>query len=126
MDTLDTPPSQPPDFGTLLADAGRYWERRRIAYNAILAGVVIVWITVTWPHFRPAFTWLNLLRLAGLGLIANFLYCAAYSVDIPMQLSAGRAGWRNHRWTLWLLGMIFAFVLANYWIADEIYPFVQR
>jgi hypothetical protein len=26
------------------------------------------------------------------------------------------------RWGLWILGTLFAFVLANYWIADEIYP----
>jgi hypothetical protein len=125
MDASSSHSPQPPAFGSLLTDAGRYWERRRITYNAVLAGAVIVWITVTWPHFQPAFSWLNLLRLTVLALIANFLYCAAYFVDIPMQLTGLRDGWRNYRWTLWLLGMIFAFVLTNYWIADEIYPFVH-
>jgi hypothetical protein len=125
MDPSPSHSSQPPAFAALLADAGRYWERRRITYNAVLAGVVIVWVTVTWPHFESAFTWLNLLRLVVLGLIANFLYCAAYFVDIPMQLSAVSAGWRSYRWAIWLLGMIFAFVLTNYWIADEIYPYVH-
>jgi len=125
MNTSQTHPSQPSGFGALLTDAGRYWERRRIIYNVVLGAAVVVWLTVTWPHFQPAFTWLNLLRLTGLALIANLLYCAAYLVDIPMQLSAVGTGWRNRRWTLWLLGTIFAFVLTNYWIADEIYPFVH-
>jgi hypothetical protein len=118
--------SEPPAFGSLLTDASRYWERRRIAYNAVLAAAVAVWLIVTWPHFEPAFTWLNLLRLTGLALIANLFYCAAYLVDLPMQLSIRGAGWRSHRWMLWLLGTTFAFVLTNYWIADEIYPFVRR
>lgn len=125
MDSSPTQSSLPADFGPLLADAGRYWELRRITYNAVLAATVIVWITATWPHFQPAFIWFNLLRLAGLALIANLFYCAAYFVDIPMQLSAVSAGWKSYRWTLWLLGTILAFVLTNYWIADEIYPFVR-
>jgi hypothetical protein len=108
-----------------LEDAGRYWERRRIPYNAILTGVVVAWIMATWPHFRPALAWRNLLPLLGLAGIANLCYCAAYLVDIPMQLSALGARWRNRRWTLWLAGMIFAFVLTNYWIADEIYPYIH-
>jgi hypothetical protein len=28
-------------------------------------------------------------------------------------------------WILWLMGMLFAIVFENYWIADEIYPFVR-
>lgn len=125
MNASPTLPSEPLRFRPVLADAGRYWERRRITYNAILAGVVVVWVMSTWPHFRPAFTWPTLLPLLGLAGIANLFYCAAYLVDIPMQLSAFANGWRNRRWTLWALGMIFAFVLTNYWIADEIYPFVR-
>jgi hypothetical protein len=117
--------SQPSDFGALFRDAGRYWERRRILYNAILAGVVAVWIVATWPHFRPAFTRPSLLPLLALAGMANLCYCAAYLVDIPLGLSAFRAGWRNRRWTLWLLGTLLAFVLTNYWIADEIYPYVR-
>jgi hypothetical protein len=125
MNPSDVRASQPSHFGALFADAGRYWERRRIPYNAILAGVVVVWIMATWPHFRPAFTWHTLLPLLALAGMANLCYCAAYLVDIPLELSAFRAGWRKRRWTLWLLGMIFAFVLTNYWIADEIYPYVR-
>ena len=117
MDISRATSPQPSEFGTFLADAGRYWERRRIRYNAVLAGVVIVWVTVTWPTLLP------LLGLAG---IANLCYFAAYLVDLPLQFSSFRDGWRRHRWTLWTLGMAFAFVLTNYWIADEIYPYIGR
>jgi hypothetical protein len=125
MDTSSAGPSRRWHFGALLTDARVYWERRRVTYNAVLAAAVAVWLIATWPHFQPALTWPNVLRVVGLALIANLFYCAAYLVDIPMQLSPVGAGWRGYRWTLWLLGMICAFVLTNYWIADEIYPYVR-
>jgi hypothetical protein len=103
----------------------RFWELRRIPYNIVLATVVMVWVSATWPHFRPALNWSSLLLLFILALLANACYCAAYFVDIPMQLSSVSSVWRRGRWGLWLLGMLFAIVLANYWIVDEIYPFVH-
>jgi uncharacterized protein involved in exopolysaccharide biosynthesis len=42
-----------------------------------------------------------------------------------MQLSSLGALWKRRRWILWLAGTAFAVALANYWIADEIYPFVR-
>jgi len=112
----------PAPFRANLADAARFWEKRRVLYNLILAAVTIAWIAFTWPHFRPAMEWPSLLPLTGLALIANFLYCAAYFVDIPMQRSSHTAAWKRYRWALWLIGTLFAFVLTNYWIVDEIYP----
>ncbi len=109
----------------VLGDALRYWEPRRLVYNLVLAAVVVAWLVVTWPHFRPAFRLNSLLFLFVLGLIANVCYCAAYVVDIPLQSSAFGAVWKRRRWGLWLLGTILAVVLANYWIADEIYPYVR-
>jgi len=53
------------------------------------------------------------------------LYCAAYLVDLPMQTSSYRDAWRRRRWTLWLIGTLFAAALTYYWIGDEIYPFVS-
>ncbi len=109
----------------LFADAFRFWELRRLYYNAALLIVVAAWIFVTWPHFRPALTWNSLLIMSVLALFANVLYCAAYLVDIPLQSSPFGKVWRNRRWMLWTLGTIFAILLANYWIGDEIYPFVE-
>jgi hypothetical protein len=115
---------QPPlaSSRTLLADALRFWEPRRIFYNLVLFIVVVAWLMLTWPHFRPAFTLTSLLFLVIMGLLANVCYCAAYLVDLPMQLCAV---WRRWRWALWLLGTLLAILFENYWIVDEIYPFVR-
>jgi hypothetical protein len=40
------------------------------------------------------------------------------------SLSVGHA-LRRQRWGLWVIGTLFAIVFENYWIADEIYPFVR-
>ena len=112
-------------FRAFLTDAIRFWEPRRLIYNLVLAVVVVVWLVASWPHFRPAFTLHSLLLLSILALLANVCYCAAYLVDIPMQgLSVG-GPLRRLRWGLWLIGTLFAIVFENYWIADEIYPYVR-
>lgn len=121
-----SPTLTPPDpFRTLLADALRFWEFRRIIYNLVLSLVVAAWLVLTWPHFRPMLIPHSLLLLVILGLLANACYCAAYFVDIPMQHSTLGSAWKRWRWGLWLLGTLFAILLANYWIVDEIYPFVR-
>jgi hypothetical protein len=107
-----------------LADAIHFWEPRRLVYNFVLTGVVVVWVVASWPHFRPAFALPTLLPMAGLALIANVCYCAAYIVDIPMLYSSNSDVWKRRRWILLLIGTLFAILLENYWIADEIYPFV--
>ena len=112
-------------FRALLADAIRFWEPRRLVYNFVLTAVVVIWLVVTWPHFRVALTPSLLLLPTVLALLANVCYCAAYFVDIPMQRSSLSTVWRRRRWGLWLMGTLFALVVANYWIADEIYPFVR-
>ncbi len=123
----------PPDIGRppagpssgFLADAIRFWELRRIFYNLALASVVLLWVTVSWPHFRPAFTLISLLQLAVLALLANLCYCTAYLVDLPIQGSPLASVWKRRRWALWVVGTLFAILFENYWIADEIYPFVR-
>ncbi len=130
---METPhPTQSQSIGklpagprALLADSIRYWEPRRIVYNLVLAAAVLVWVVLSWPHFRPALTLPSLLLLATLALLANACYCAAYLVDISIQLLSLSTVWKRRRWGLWLLGTLFATLLANYWIADEIYPFVH-
>ena len=70
-------------------------------------------------------TLISLFQLSVLALIANVCYCAAYIVDLPMQFSSPGATMRRGRSTLWVLGTVFAILLENYWIADEIYPYVR-
>ena len=131
METVQTAQSQNlgdssrGSFRQVVTGALRFWEPVRLLYNLVLAAVVIVWIVATWPHFHPALVRSSLPPLAALALIANVCYCAAYLVDIPMQLSPLRSVWRRRRWALWLAGMLIAILLANYWIADEIYPFIH-
>ncbi len=114
--------SAPPSFREVFSDALRYWEPKRIGYNGILSVVVLGWVMFTWPHFRSEFTWSSLLALFVLAVLANVCYCAAYLVDVPVQYSAFRDGWRRRRWVLWLVGVMFAAAITYFWMADEIYP----
>lgn len=111
-----------PRLREILADAARYWEPRRLGYNALLGAIFLGWVVFTWPHFRGAFTLSALGALTVLALLANACYCAAYLVDIPLQYSPLRAAWRGRRRVLWLAGAILAAALTCYWVADEIYP----
>jgi hypothetical protein len=109
----------------ILAGAARFWEPRRLVYNFLLAAVAVVWVAGTWPHFRQAFTLHSLLLLSVLALLANLCYCSAYLLDVSMQPSAPSSAWFLSRRIIWVLGTVLAIVLENYWIADEIYPFVR-
>ena len=127
MENLDTNPQS--GFGRSIgpfhgpfADALRYWEPRGLAYNLVLIAVTFAWVAGTWPHFRPALTLSSLPPMAVLALLANVCYCAAYIVDIAMLHSSVAAVWGRRRWILWLVGTLFAILLASYWIVDEIYP----
>lgn len=115
----DTPPGS---FRQSLAVAARFWEPRRIAYNAVLCVIVAAWMAATWPHFRDALSLFHLGQMLVLALLANVCYSAAYLVDLAAQLSALSAVSQKTRWALWIAGTLFAILLANYWIADEIYP----
>jgi hypothetical protein len=105
-----------------IREAPRFWERARVLYNAILTLVVLLWIVLTWPHFRPSLTLGAFEAMAVLALLANLCYSAAYVAEFFMQALLPIVHWRRFRKILWILGMLFALVLENYWIADEIYP----
>jgi hypothetical protein len=109
-----------------LLSAARFWEQGRILYNAILTLIVLLWLVLTWPHFRPALTLGSLEAFIVLALAANLCYCAAYLADFFMQALLPSQYWRRFRQALWLLGMLFAIVLEDYWIADEIYDYATQ
>ena len=109
----------------ILRDAIQYWERRRIVYNAILALIFLGWIVLTWPHFSEASISQGVLFLIVFAIATNLCYSGVYLVDLPLQGTALRSQWRRWRLGLWLVGTLVAFVFTNYWIADEIYPFVR-
>jgi hypothetical protein len=122
---MNTKLSGPPKtFGARLKDAARFWEPRRIAYNLVLTAVVVAYLILTWPHFRPALTLQSLPPLLFLAAMANACYSAAYLPDILLQFSRFRDLWQRRKWILWLVGTLFAVLLACYWIEDEIYSYV--
>lgn len=122
---MQTPsPSLPaPSFWDTFVSAARFWEPRRLLYNLVLTLGVILWIVLTWPHFRHALAWDSLLFLVIAGSLANLCYSAAYLIDLPLQHASLRAIPRL-RWLVFILGTLFALLLETYWIADEVYPFV--
>lgn len=108
-----------------LIDAARFWEPRRALYNLLLFGVVVIWVANSWPHFRPGMTLQSLGFMTVLALLANACYCAAYLAETLIQNATSSASWNRQRWTIWVLGTLLAILFENYWIADEIYPFVK-
>ena len=114
--------SAQPSLHDVLSDAIRFWEPRRIAYNAALVAVVLAWAAVDWARIHAGITFESLLAVLVLAVLANVCYCAAYLIEIPVQWSAYRGPWRQLRWLLWGFGTLLALALANYWLADEILP----
>lgn len=109
-----------------LIEAARFWEPRRLLYNLLLFGVVVIWVVSSWPHFRPAMTLESLGIMTVLALLANACYCAAYFAEMLIQNAASGASWNRQRWGVWVVGTLLAILFENYWIADEIYPFVNH
>ena len=105
-----------------LREAARFWEPRRLWYSAILFAIVLLWVVLTWPHFRAALNWADLGRMTILGLLANLCYCAAYVAEFFIQGALPAKFCRRARYAVWIAGMLLAIVVTNYWIADEIYP----
>lgn len=105
-----------------LRGAIEFWEPHRIGYNMALVVVTFFWFALDWTHFRRGLNIQLLVALLVLALLANITYCTAYLVDIPLQFSRFRSRWIQRRTWLWVAGVLFAILLASYWINDEIYP----
>jgi hypothetical protein len=121
----NTEPNQPAQLSAP-REAARFWERGRILYNAILTVIVLLWLILTWPHFRPSLTLGSFEAFFVLGLLANLSYTAAYLAEFFIQLLAPGVARRRARIALLVLGAVFAIVLENYWISDEIYPYANN
>jgi hypothetical protein len=100
------------DYAT---EAIRWWEPKRIAYNVALVVVVGSCFLVTLPASRQTITADTLLFLVALAVMANVAYCAAYVVDVFVQMSGFREQWRSYRWILFVIGISFAAILARFW-----------
>jgi hypothetical protein len=107
------------DYAT---DAIRWWEPKRIAYNVALVAVVGACFLVTLPASRQTLTADTLLFLVALAVLANVAYCAAYVVDVFVQVSGFRERWRAYRWILFFIGMSFAAILTRFWALGMFHP----
>ena len=100
-----------------LTDAIRYWELRRIAYNAILVAIVAVVFVLQWPESRSSLSADVAQTLFLLAVLANVAYCAAYVVDVVAQYSGFVATWKRFRWVLFAVGVVFASIIARFFAA---------
>lgn len=93
-----------------ITSALRFWEPARLVYNLVLVAVVIAWLgasVVLAPRAGP------ILTLVVCAAAANLLYCLAYPVDLFVQASDFRQGWRRlGRPLLFLAGTLLAVALA--------------
>ena len=101
-------------FSTYVANGLRYWEPRRVIYNAVLAVVVIVHVMLAWPSAREKLTSDVVLSLFILAVLANVAYCAVYVVDLFVQFSGLDTEWRRGRVVLLIVGTAFAATLAHF------------
>lgn len=96
----------------IFTDAIKYWEPRRLIYNTVLAGITIARFAYTLPNSKSDLNWGLAIGLFVLAAIANLLYCAAYVVDVFVQLSGFRDAWRRLRWVLFVFGILLATALS--------------
>ena len=97
-----------------LSDAIRYWEPRRVLYNAVLLLVVAITYWANLPASQTIVNADSLQVLFVLAVLANVAYCAAYVADVVAQMSAFRGVWLRVRWMLLVVGVLFAGVLAHF------------
>jgi hypothetical protein len=98
----------------MVTDSIRYWEPRRLIYNAVLAVIVAAYFFVAWPASRSTVTFNGVLLLFFLSVLANVCYCAAHIADIFAQFSGFRELWLRFRWMLLALGIVFAGIITRF------------
>jgi hypothetical protein len=98
----------------LTTDALRYWELRRVFYNALLAVIVLGHFAASWPASRSSVTFDGVLGLFLLAVLANVAYSAVYVADVFIQFSGFRASRARWRWVLLVVGFAFAGVLTHF------------
>jgi hypothetical protein len=75
----------------------RYWEPRRLAYNAVLALIVLIYFGLNYPTSRSTLSVDLVLSVFLLAVLANVAYCAAYPVDLDVNdaLRVGSSTWSD-------------------------------
>ena len=101
-------------LSTYAANALRYWEPRRLLYNAVLLSVVVAHFLLAWPASRETLSFDLLLGFFILAVLANVAYCAVYVADLFVQFSGLDAAWRRGRVVLLIVGTTFAATIAHF------------
>ena len=102
------------NLGEWTTDAIRYWEPRRLAYNAVLMAVVLIYFFLNLPASKAVISVDSILYVFLLAVLANVVYCAAYIADIFAQASGFCDRWRTYRLVLFAVGITFAGVLTRF------------
>jgi hypothetical protein len=97
-----------------ITEAIRYWEPRRLVYNAVLGAIVLIYFVAGYPGSRQALHVDQMLVLFLLAVLANVAYCTAYIADVFAQTSGLRDEWRKYRWLLFAIGVAFAGVITRF------------
>jgi hypothetical protein len=111
------------DAKSYLTNAISYWEIRRIIYNVVLAAIVLGYFVGNLPASLQRVTPDAIFGLFILAVLANIAYCAAYPADIVAQMSGFRDLWLRLRSILFLIGLVFASILAR-WFAMSFFSSV--
>jgi hypothetical protein len=101
-------------FRESVTGAIRYWEPRRLVYNAVLAAIVLIYFGIDYPTSKSFLSVDSVLGLFLLVVLANVAYCAAYPVDIFVCASSYRDQWRKHRWVIFMIGLLFAAIITRF------------
>lgn len=102
------------DIRNYFTDAIRFWEPRRVLYNAALAAIVVAYFVAEYPASKAALSIDFALGLFLLAVAANVAYCAAYLVDVFVQASGFREVWSRARWVLFAIGTLFAAIITRF------------
>jgi hypothetical protein len=92
----------------------RYWEPRRLVYNAVLAAVVLIYFGLNYPASKSILSVNLVFSVFLLAVLANVAYCAAYPVDVFVCASNYREEWRKYRWIVFIIGLSFAAIITRF------------
>ena len=85
-----------------------------MVYNVVLAAIVLIYFGLNYPATKSLVSVDSVLFLFLLVVLANVAYCAAYVVDIFVSSSSYRDQWQNHRWIIFVIGLLFAGVITRF------------
>jgi hypothetical protein len=107
-------PMDSPTLKERATDAIRYWEPRRLFYNAVLTVIVVCYFAMGYPESKQFLVLDSVLALFLLAVLANVAYCVAYIVDIFAQTSEFRGLWGRYRWVVLIIGTTFAGIITRF------------